>query len=105
MHNSGQLQIQGRVLSLTDVIIIWSKRNEYKIMIERHNQFLYIFQDTKNFSNIEQTPKWINVNGSCFTVPFEEQCQITWSTITIWILLLGSTLILLAKEIFQVMHF
>ena len=44
------------------------------------------------------------MNGSCFTVPFEEQCQITWSTITIWILLLGSTLILLAKEIFQVMH-
>ena len=44
------------------------------------------------------------MNGSCFTAPFEEQCQITWSTITIWILLLGSTLILLAKEIFQVMH-
>ena len=57
-----------------------------------------------NFSTIERIPKWSNVNGSCFTDPIEEQCQITWSTITVWILLLGSTSILLAKEIFQVIH-
>ena len=61
-------------------------------------------QENKNFSTIERMPKWSNINGSCFTDPFEEQCHITWSTISVWVLLLGSTSILLAKEIFQVMH-
>ena len=59
--------------------------------------------DSKNFSEMERTPKWESINGSCFLEPsFEEQCNITLTTIALWSLLLGSTAILLAKETFQV---
>ena len=52
---------------------------------------------------MERTPKWESINGSCFLEPsFEEQCNITLTTIALWSLLLGSTAILLAKETFQV---
>ena len=33
-----------------------------------------------------------------------EQCKITWPTLTVWVMLLFSTSILMAKEAFQMMH-
>ena len=48
-------------------------------------------------------PKWKSVDGDCFK-PFNELCQIEWSTIMVWVFLLMTTIVLGLKEAFQLMH-
>jgi hypothetical protein len=50
-----------------------------------------------------QLPKWKSVDGDCFK-PFNELCQIEWSTIMVWVFLLMTTIVLGLKEAFQLMH-
>lgn len=56
-----------------------------------------------NFSKIERIPKWESISGDCFE-PYQEFCLLSWVTLVVWVLLLVSTMILLGKEIFQLMH-
>eukprot|EP00095_Tigriopus_kingsejongensis_P007825 maker-scaffold204_size260821-snap-gene-1.42 protein:Tk07825 transcript:maker-scaffold204_size260821-snap-gene-1.42-mRNA-1 annotation:"transient receptor potential channel pyrexia" len=56
-----------------------------------------------NFSKIERIPKWESISGDCFE-PYQEFCLLSWATLVIWVCLLISTMILLGKEIFQLMH-
>ena len=51
----------------------------------------------------ERIPQWQSVSGDCF-VPIQEECQIEWSTLLVWVFLLLSTFVLGAKEAFQLMH-
>jgi hypothetical protein len=41
---------------------------------------------------------------SSFLLKQVEQCRITWPTLSVWVLLLLSTSVLMAKEAFQMMH-
>lgn len=61
------------------------------------------YGETTNLSEIKRIPIWKSVDGNCFE-PYEEICRLTWVTIVIWVLLLLCTMILLAKELFQLMH-
>ena len=56
-----------------------------------------------NNVEIERTPVWESVSGDCFD-PYIELCRLTWLTLSIWGLLLLSTVVLLCKELFQLMH-
>ncbi len=68
------------------------------------NNCKYTGETTNNISDYaHQHPAWESISGDCFE-PFEELCHITWGTLTLWSLLLFSTIILLGKEIFQMMH-
>jgi len=55
---------------------------------------------SNNVSGNSEPP---SISGDCF-VPFEELCILTWTTVTVWALLLFCTCVLLAKELFQLMH-
>ncbi len=56
-----------------------------------------------NLTMIESVQVGASVSGDCF-VPYEEICHLTWGTIAVWGVLLFSTVILVWKELFHLIH-
>ena len=66
-------------------------------------KFGFFSKNSTNNTREFNIPQWQSVDGNCFK-PYEELCQIEWSTLVVWVFLLMSTFILGAKEAFQLMH-